>query len=75
MIEQYINFIVKEIIKDGARLDFDYGGNYFIIPYAYWLVLFFLKYIILTIPIWVPFNLIVSQFKLFVVNINKFLRK
>lgn len=63
MIQQYITFIITQIIKDSERIQFDYGWNLFIIPYFYWLILFLLKYIILTIPIWVPLNIIVSNIK------------
>lgn len=58
MIDQYINFIITQIIKDSVRVQYEYGWNFLLIPYSYWLIFFIFKYVILTAPIWIPINMI-----------------
>lgn len=58
MIEQYINFITTQLIKDSFRVQFEYGWNFLLIPYVYWLIFFIFKYAILTSPFWIPINMI-----------------
>lgn len=69
MVQKYIDFIINEIIKDAVCLNFNYGWNIIIIPYFYWLFLFLFKYLILTSPIWILTNMILSSIKLFVKNV------
>lgn len=61
MIELYINFMIEQIITDSEKLQFNYGWNYFFPIYAYWLILFLFKYLILTMPIWVPINMVMPK--------------
>lgn len=58
MFEQYIIFIITQIIKDSHKVQFEYGWNFLVIPYIYWLFLFLFKYMILTLPIWGPINMV-----------------
>ena len=59
--KKYIDFIINQIITDSEKLQYSYGWNFIIIPYIYWLIIFLLKYLILTIPIWVPINMIITR--------------
>ncbi len=75
MFQKYIDFIINQIITDSEKLQYSYGWNFIIIPYIYWLIIFLLKYLIITIPIWVPINMIISRITdLITVTKNKILK-
>ena len=60
MINRYIDFIIEQVIKDSQYVQYDYGWNIILIPYFYWFIFFALKYIILTLPIWLPLQIILN---------------
>ena len=64
MFEVYITFIINQLLIDSEKLQFSYGWNVLLIPYFYWLMLFLLKYLILTLPIWAPINMILGNFNI-----------
>lgn len=63
MINKYIDFIIEEIINDSIVLDLDYGFNIILLPYVYWLFYFLFKYGILTLPFWLPLNILLGNIK------------
>lgn len=65
MFQKYIDFIFTQIISDADYLmfDSDHWWNFFILPYSFWIVIFILKYTLLTIPIWLPPRAILFSIK------------
>lgn len=61
MFQTYIDFIINNIIADSAKLQFSYGWNVILVPYFYWLFIFLFKYLILTLPVWAPINMVFSN--------------
>ena len=72
-MENYINYIFQSIINDVNFLSnaFDnYQNCTWIFVWIFWIFWIWLKYLLLTFPIWVTFRMIFSS-----INLNKYLPK
>lgn len=54
-MEKYINYILESIILDVNR--YDHWWMLTLVPAFFYTVFLVLKYAMLTLPIWLPFNL------------------
>lgn len=67
-MEKYIDYVLQSIINDVNYFSIIYD-NYcnltWIFVWILWLTWIWLKYILLTIPFWLPINMILPKFKQF----------
>jgi len=57
-MEKYINYILESIILDVNG--YDHWWMWTFIPAIFYTIFLVLKYAILTLPIWLPFNLVLG---------------
>lgn len=63
-MEKYINYVLQSIINDVNFLEKIYNDYIYltwIFVGIYWLIWLWLKYILLTMPIWLLFNMTISR--------------
>lgn len=73
-MEKYINYVLQSIINDVNFLEQIYNDYVYltwIFVGIFWIMWIWLKYILLTLPIWLLFNLILPKFKFFVKQIKQ----
>lgn len=60
-IDKYVSYILNGFLSDVEG--FNHWWMLFILPAAIYFMFIVLKYLVLTIPIWLPLSLILSSFK------------
>lgn len=60
-MEKYLNYILEAIIRDAQV--YDNWWMWTVLPAIFYTIFLILKYAILTLPIWLPFNLMFSPFR------------
>jgi hypothetical protein len=63
MIEQLMEMIISFYLFDIAVFTSIWLYIPLMIPFVFYLIFFVFKWMILTLPIWLPFSLIVNSFK------------
>lgn len=57
-MEKYINYLLESIVLD--MLVYDHWWMWLGVPAIFYTIFLVLKYAVLTLPVWLPFNLILS---------------
>jgi hypothetical protein len=60
-MEKYINYLLESIIFDAQG--YDHWWMWTIIPAFFYTLFLVLKYTVLTLPVWLPFNLILGALR------------
>lgn len=73
-MENYVNYVLSEIISDVNNLEnifnqYVYGT--WIIICLFWIMWLWLKYLLLTMPIWLLINMILPKMSNIVKNVSK----